>query len=185
VSEDPEDLIPYDLEANASRLWPQFPHEWLGVGDVIELKRGTETTRVRVTKVIPGPGGQVMYDTEPADGRPLPLAAEEKVYSAALPERLRAFEAHLNALLDGTLPEGTKFEWAPMSEFRNGATDRECEPDAKPADLRPDTHRLRLRAQGCRPARSHLLLDRPDAEGGRLPDTAQRPGQQPLPGDGG
>lgn len=60
------DLIPYDLEADAHVLWPNFEHECLAEGDVIELKRNGETYPVRVTRVIPGPDGQVMYDTEPA-----------------------------------------------------------------------------------------------------------------------
>jgi hypothetical protein len=64
----PDDLIPYALEADASRLWPNFPHEWLKVGDTIELKRGGEVALVHVTRVIPGPGGQVMYETQPAGG---------------------------------------------------------------------------------------------------------------------
>lgn len=65
---DLENLAPYDLAADCNRLWPSFSHEWLSEGDVIELKRdGQPDRRVRVTKVIPGPGGQVMYDTEPVD----------------------------------------------------------------------------------------------------------------------
>jgi hypothetical protein len=63
----PDDLIPYDLEADPPLLWPTFPHDHLGVGDTIELKRDGRPHRVvRVTRVIPGPGGQVMYEWEPA-----------------------------------------------------------------------------------------------------------------------
>jgi hypothetical protein len=63
----PDDLVPYDLEAAAHLMWLQFPHDGFAVGDVFELKRDGRTDRVlRVTKVIPGPDGQVMYDTEPA-----------------------------------------------------------------------------------------------------------------------
>jgi hypothetical protein len=66
----PEDiggLTPFDLEADASRLWPMFPHEHLAVGDVFEVTRDGRACALRVTKVIPGPGGQVMYETEPAE----------------------------------------------------------------------------------------------------------------------
>lgn len=60
------DLVPYDLEADAHVLWPNFEHEHLAVGDLIDLKRDGEFHRqVRVTRVIPGPDGQVMYETEP------------------------------------------------------------------------------------------------------------------------
>lgn len=58
--------IPFDLEADASRLWPMFPHEHLSVGDVFEVTRDGRPCALRVTEVIPGPDGQVMYDTEPA-----------------------------------------------------------------------------------------------------------------------
>lgn len=64
----PDDLIPYDLAADPPLLWPTFPHEHLDVGDTIELKRDGRPHRVvRVTRVIPGPGGQVMYEWEPAE----------------------------------------------------------------------------------------------------------------------
>lgn len=63
----PDELVPYDLEADPHLIWPQFEHDRLAVGDTFELKRDGRPYRVlRVTRVIPGPGGQVMYDTEPA-----------------------------------------------------------------------------------------------------------------------
>lgn len=62
----PGALIPFDLETHASRIWPMFPHEHLAVGDVFEVKRDGQPCALRVTEVIPGPDGQVMYDTEPA-----------------------------------------------------------------------------------------------------------------------
>lgn len=93
----PGDLVPYDLEADPRLLWLLFPHEGLAVGDTIELKRGGDRPDrvVRVTRVVWGPGGQVMYEWEPTEAE-IEVTPEnaQRLVAEGKTTRNRAREAH-------------------------------------------------------------------------------------------